>query len=272
MEMERPVLQVCLLRPRYPGNVGAVARAMKNFGFHRLVLVSNSDPRRLSEATWLAHGAEDVLERAQLCESLDAALRAADLVIGTTSRRGHRWREAVEPEVMAEILATGWAGRPVCLLFGPEDRGLSVEELSRCHWVVRLPTHTECPSMNLSHAVAVCCYVLGRTADRVRALPRSASPQEVRRFLSAVEGFLEDIGFSPDDGTQGRSARNRLTRFLIRARPGRAELMLLWKLLRRVERLLRCGLGSPRPGPAGNSRPGPPGSDPAGPPCARDRP
>jgi len=223
---------------------------MKNFGFHRLVLVSDRDPRRFPEAARLAHGAEDVLENARLTASLDDALGSVDLVIGTTSRRGHRWREALEPEEMAEILVAGWAARPVSLLFGPEDRGLSVEDFSRCQWVVRLPTHPDCPSMNLSHAVAVCCYVLGQRFGRDPAGARAptASPEEVRRFLSAQDAFLENIGFSPDDGTQGRNARSRLRRFLLRAEPGGLELNLLWKLLRQVERQLREKNDPPPPG------------------------
>ncbi len=265
MKMDRSRLHVCLVRPLYPGNVGAAARAMKNFGFHRLTLVSESDPRHVPEAAWLAHGAEDVLGQARLCATLDEAVGSAGLVIGTSSRRGRRSRETVDPEEMAAILASGWAGGPACLLFGPEDRGLSVQELSRCQWVVRLPTRAECPSMNLSHAVALCCYVLGRSLspEAGRPRPRASSPEDLRRFLAASGGFLQEIGFSLHDGTQGRNARNRLTRVLIRAAPGKTELMLLWKLLRQVERLLRAGGGSPRPGREGSSLPEPPGSAPA---------
>jgi len=239
-------LQVCLVHPRYPGNVGATARAMKNFGFRRLVLVSDRDPRRLPEAAWLAHGAEDVLGGARWVTRLEEALESVDLVIGTTSRRGRRWRDAVEPEEIGKILAAGWARRPVSLLFGPEDRGLSVEQFSRCRWVVRLPTHAACPSMNLSHAVAVCCYALGRCGQPGpgRAPDPAAPPEELRRFLHAVEGFLERTGFSSDDGLQGGNARSRLFRFLVRAAPEGQELKLLWKLLRRVEWHLRGSEGA----------------------------
>ena len=107
--------------------------------------------------------------------------------------------------------------------------------------MARIPSHRDQPSFNLSHAVAVCCYALGRGQGRDPAGARSpaTSPEEVRRFLSAMETFLESIEFSPDDGSQGRNARSRLRRFLIRAAPGRTELNLLWKMLRRVEWRLR---------------------------------
>jgi TrmH family RNA methyltransferase len=239
--METSDLRICLVRPRHPGNVGSVARAMKNFGFQRLDLVSDRDPRLSREASWLAHGAEDVLDQAHLHASLEAALDSVDLVIGTTSRWGHRWRESLEPEEMADLLAAGWDGRPVSVLFGPEDRGLSVENFSRCQWVVRLPTRPECPSMNLSHAVAVFCYALGRRMARDPSGARrpACSPEEIRAFLLESERFLEKIGFSPDDGLLGRNTLIRLRRFLIRAHPERAELRLLWKLIRHLEWRLR---------------------------------
>jgi len=235
-------IRIVLVRPRAPGNVGAAARAMKNFGFRRLLLVSDRDPRCSPEAFWLAHGAEDVLRNAPLHATLDDALGKVDLVVGTTSRRGNRWRDALDPEALADLLATGWDRKPVAVLFGPEDRGLSVDELARCPWVVRLPTHGRCPSMNLSHAVAVLCYALSRRGLQGagdRAGGAAAPPAEVRRFLSEFDRFVEAVGFSPQNRVRASRAMGRFRRFLMEARPGTSDLRFLWALLRHTERLVR---------------------------------
>ena len=104
-------LRILLVRPLYPGNVGSVARVMKNFGFRRLGIVSDLDPREEPEAFWMAHGARDVLEAASIHTDLDEALDSIDLVIGTTSRKGTRWREALEPEGLIDTLTAGWDWR-----------------------------------------------------------------------------------------------------------------------------------------------------------------
>ncbi len=238
-------VRILLVRPLYPGNVGSVARVMKNLGFRRLGIVSDQDPRNEPEAFWMAHGAEDVLESAILYPDLGAALRRVDLVIGTTSRRGARWREAIDPEGLIDILAAGWDWRTTALLFGPEDRGLPVKELSLCRWVLRIPTREECPSMNLSHAVGLVCYVLARgPSEGLQGTgPRTVSPVALRRFTEAAEAFLRATGFLAGDPSRDETAMRRLERLLVRASPDRSEMALLWALLRHVERDRRKGKG-----------------------------
>jgi TrmH family RNA methyltransferase len=231
-------VRILLVRPMYAGNVGSVARVMKNLGFQRLGIVSDQDPRKEPEAFWMAHGAEDVLEAATLYPDIEEALRPLGMIIGTTSRRGSRWREAIDPEGLVETLAAGWDWQPTAILFGPEDRGLPVRELARCRYVLRIPTREDCPSMNLSHAVGLVCYVLARgPVTGLKATgPRSASPAAMRRFTEEAEGFLEETGFLTGDSARDQSTLRRLERLLLRASPTRAEMALLWALLRHVER------------------------------------
>ena len=231
-------IRVLLVRPLYAGNVGSVARVMKNLGFRRLGIVSDRDPRSEPEAFWMAHGAEDVLEAATLYPDLDEALRPVDLVIGTTSRKGARWQAALEPEALADTLAAIWDWKPTAMLFGPEDRGLPVRELARCRWVVRIPTREQCPSMNVSHAVGVICYVLVR---RTASLPESGrsgavSPEEAQGFIEEAESLLKRTDFLGPDPTRNQAAMRRLQRLFVRASPDKSELALLWALLRHVER------------------------------------
>lgn len=230
-------VRVLLVRPLYPGNVGSVARVMKNLGFQRLGIVSDRDPRTEPEAFWMAHGAQDVLEAASIYAGLEEALRPVEMVIGTTSRKGARWREALEPEGLTETLTTGWDWRPTALLFGSEDRGLSVKELSCCRWVVRIPTREDCPSMNLSHAVGLICYILARgpVTGSNRSQPAAVFPEEMLRFTEEAEAFLKRTNFLTGDAARSRTALRRLERLLVRASPSKAELALLWALLRHVE-------------------------------------
>jgi TrmH family RNA methyltransferase len=185
----------------------------------------------------MAHRAEDVLRDATLYTNLEESLATAALVIGTTSRRGSRWREVMEPEGLAAMLTEGWDWRPTALLFGPEDRGLSVRELSRCHGVVRIPTRPGCPSLNLSHAVALLCYVLTRWPFRnpERDTGSTISPEELQSFIRALERFMEGTAFLDPKAKRRRTAVQRLQRLLVRASPTRAEMGLLWALLRHLE-------------------------------------
>jgi len=235
-------IRILLVRPLYAGNVGSAARVMKNLGFRRLGIVCDRDPRSEPEAFWMAHGAEDVLEAAALYPDLDEALRPAHLVIGTTSRKGARWQEALEPEALAETLAAGWDCKPTAILFGPEDRGLPVRELARCRWVVRIPTREDCPSMNVSHAVGVICYVLARrTSSSVpeSGKSRAVPPEETQRLIEEAESLLERSGFLGQDPSRNQAAMRRLQRLVVRASPNKAELALLWALLRHGEKRRR---------------------------------
>ncbi len=233
--------RVVLLRPLYPGNVGSVARVMKNLGFRRLSIVADRDPREAPEAAWMAHGARDVLEAATVHGELRSALDPGALLVGASSRRGRRWREVLDPESLAELAAQQAPGREVTLLFGPEDRGLSVEEISLCRWVVRIPTHPDCPSMNLSHAVGLVCYVLNRAQREGRPPPRTSRlvpPRQRGRFLEELEGWLRETGFFEGDA-RTHAAMRRLHRLLDRAAPDKAEMGLLWAVLHHLEGRLK---------------------------------
>ncbi len=156
-------LSLVLVRPKEDGNVGAAARAARNFGVSELVLV-NPRARLGEEARRRAMGGIAILRDARREEDLFTAVERSDLVIGTTDlafgRSTAYLRRTVSPERLGEIVAT--VEGSVALVFGPEDNGLSREELARCDLLVHVPARREFPTLNLSHAVAVVLYAVHR--------------------------------------------------------------------------------------------------------------
>lgn len=159
--------RVVLVRPRDPNNIGAVARAMKNFGFHDLWIVTPHPP------TWAevvsAVNASDVLENARVVTKLDEAVADRNFVVGTGDRtRADEAAPLFTPLELSRELAQ--ASYRLALVFGSEKHGLTNEDFSHCHRLLTIPTRPHCPSMNLGQSVAVCLYEL------VRAFPETAPP------------------------------------------------------------------------------------------------
>jgi TrmH family RNA methyltransferase len=172
-------VRVVLVNTRNPLNIGAAARAMSNFGFFHLRVVS---PYELAfREARSAVGASPILAAAEEFHSLAEAVADCTLVVGATAV-GHR--ELLHPvkrlEQAAPLIRKRLADSRVALLFGSEKRGLSNEDLSHCHWLLRIPTREEHRSMNLGQAVAVCLYELARDL-------RTAVPSEKRTAASAAD-------------------------------------------------------------------------------------
>jgi TrmH family RNA methyltransferase len=181
--------RVVLVRPRNPLNIGAAARAMANFGLHKLVVVAPFEPT-WQEARTAAVGAEQVIESARAVPSPLDAIGDTVLVVGTTTGS----RRSLDRDVLPLPELSGWLRRRkasgrAALLFGSERTGLSNEDLSLCHALVRIPTAADCPSMNLGQAVAVCAYELTRAGLIATRPPRLA----VRRSESANVESLERL-------------------------------------------------------------------------------
>jgi len=155
--------RVVLVRPRNPLNIGAAARALANFGLLEMAVVAPFEPT-WQEARTSAVGGEKVIAAARSVPTLEAAIGDANLVIGTTTGSGRiLGRELLPLPDLAMWLRRRRARGTAALLFGSEKTGLSNEDLSHCHALLRIPTTADCPSMNLGQAVAVCAYELART-------------------------------------------------------------------------------------------------------------
>ncbi|MGQ0535968.1 MAG: RNA methyltransferase [Methanobacteriota archaeon] len=211
-----PSYTVVLVEPRFPGNVGSVARAMANFGLDELVLVR---PCAFTDETWQrALHARPIVEKARVVASFREALEGVDVSVATTGivpgnpkRHG---RDLLPVAELAERVAPV-DGR-VGLVFGREDDGLRIEEIEAADLVVTVPTSADYPSMNLSHAAAVVFYELYRQTDRRVRPRREAARAEKERFYATFEELLDELGLP------GHRVEN--TRLAFRRVVGRATL------------------------------------------------
>jgi tRNA/rRNA methyltransferase len=150
-------LRVVLVAPRRGANVGAACRAIKNMGAGELVVVGGEYDA--GEARRTAVHAADVFDARRIAATFAEAVAPAALVVGTTSR-DKPWSIPVEEvgDVLAQVAGRGIDSAAIALVFGPEDRGLSNEELARCHRLAYVPTAGDYASLNLAQAVVVCLY------------------------------------------------------------------------------------------------------------------
>jgi tRNA/rRNA methyltransferase len=226
--------RIVLVRPRDPNNIGAVARAMKNFGFADLAVVA-SHPPVWSEIV-SAINATDVLTGARICGALDEAVADCNLVVGTTDRtRVEEKQNVYTPLDLNRDLAA--ADYDLALVFGSEKHGLTNEDLSRCHRVMSIPTQPNCPSMNLGQAVAVCCYELIRDAAQAAIVPRPAEAATARATEAAMQLSLEVlklIDFVLPGNEPGLTRRLRGS--LLRLNPTKYDIEMLCGILSRIKR------------------------------------
>ena len=180
---ERDGLRVVLVRSRNPLNIGAVARAMANFGFLHLRVVEPYDVGFREARS--AVDAEPVLEAAEECASVADAIADCALVVGTAEGSGRNPEEPLErlETVAAEMVESLRGQAKVAVLFGSEKTGLSNQDLSHCQRVLRIPTESDQPSMNLGQAVAVVLYELVR--QREPKAGREPGPEPAAGMASA---------------------------------------------------------------------------------------
>ncbi len=161
--MRRDPLQnisIVLVRSQSAGNIGSACRAMKNMGLSSLILVAPEEDPLSLEARMMATSAKDVLEKARICQTLGEALLGFRWIVATSARRGKNRGPFISPrEISPEIIDHAWS-IPVAIIFGPEDHGLSNEELAPCHALISVPTHRRLSSLNLAQAVMLVGYEL----------------------------------------------------------------------------------------------------------------
>lgn len=221
-------IRIVLLETSHPGNLGAVARAMKVMGLADLVLV-NPKCEIDDEALARASGAVDVLAAARICASLDEALADTVLAAACTSRRRDLPHPAFTPRQAApELLNTALAG-PVAVVFGSETFGLSNEQLMKCRWLLNIPSNPDYASLNLGAAVQVLAYELRCTQDdATMALPEFelASSEAVEGLLAETERVLVATGFL--DPSHPKRLMPRLRRFFAKAGLEKEE-VAIWR-------------------------------------------
>lgn len=234
-------IRIVLVETTHPGNIGAVARAMKTMGIGSLYLVK---PKIFpsAESTARASGADDILEQARVCDDLVRALVGCRLVVGTSARRRTvEWPELAPRQSALRMLAEAARG-PVALVFGRESSGLSNSELERCHFLAHIPTNPDFSSLNIAAAVQLFVYELYQLA--LADVPAEAIEGREVAAAEALEGLhqhmaqaLVEIGFA--DPQQSKKLMRRLRRLFNRARPDSDELNILRGILSTTQNLAR---------------------------------
>jgi TrmH family RNA methyltransferase len=193
-------LRLVLLRPRVPENLGAVARAMKNFGLSDWVVVA-PEANDEAAARRLAVQSEDRLAARKSANSLDEAVAGCAWVVGTSSRRPRGARRYSPREFAEEAVARA---APVALVFGDERSGLTNEEIERCHALSSVPADESQPSLNLAQAVLLYAWeyrqaVLAREERPRGALPIAADDAELERLGALLRSVLKTSGFLQEE-------------------------------------------------------------------------
>lgn len=232
-----PSVAVVLVNPLYGGNLGSVARVMANFGLERLVLV-NPAPGALADPKLepMARTAVGLVRNARVCTGLGEALDDVELALGFSTRLGRLRRDVVELRPAVEQMASQSGGARVAAVFGPEDRGLSTEDLDLCHWLVRIPTHPGLASLNLAQAVGLFCYEVSE--QRRRELPRGedrrlATVGELEGFYGHFERVLLAVGFIEEKSPA--RMMNHLRRIFSRRQPEPRDVRILRGVLSKIE-------------------------------------
>jgi len=234
-------LQVVLVRPENPANIGQVARAMKNFGFLKLTMVGSTQ-HLAREAFTLGWHAKDILENAPTFDSLHDAVKNNALVVGMTRRNGRYRGEPLSILKVADRMVEMMAEQEIALVFGNEKNGLSNEELSACHEMAAIPTVGDYQSLNLSHAVVVTLFTILNKTNESNALVTKperffATPSEIRELMSHFQQVLRLLGYhqSPKEGLLERTLGN-IGRLFQKASLEKREFQLFNAFLARIEK------------------------------------
>ncbi|ABC31168.1 rRNA methylase [Hahella chejuensis KCTC 2396] len=246
-------VRIVLVNTSHPGNIGATARVMKNMRLSRLVLV---EPDRFpdDDATSRASGALDVLGSAQVVASLEEAIDGCVLVVGTSARgRSIPWPVRNPRDLADDVYDRVATTRgDVAIVFGREERGLTNDELQRCHLHVHIPSNPDYSSLNVAMAAQVICYELHmrwlleneENQSYIQRLDgpgdagwdvEAATADEIERYLAHLEQTLVDIEFH--DPENPRQLMSRLRRLYQRARLDKMEINILRGILRSTQKM-----------------------------------
>lgn len=197
-------LYFVLVAPARPANVGAAARAMKTMGFDAMRLVA-SRVHEEEEASWVAHGAQEILTQAEAFDTLPEALADMDLVIATTARERGRYQHYLTPGEIREQIRSKPSLNKVAIVFGCEESGLSNEQLAEVDLISYLPLKVSYPSLNLGQAIMLYAYELSQLVDELNADGAAAVAEnfdnagQVRVLKSKTAELLGELGVSQDE-------------------------------------------------------------------------
>ena len=234
-------IAIVLVRPQFAGNIGSVSRAMRNMGLSRLILVLPAQDPLSPEARMMATSARDILEKAEVFSSLEDALAGFRWIAGTSARKGRNRGPFISPRELCPEIIVHARSIPVAILFGPEDKGLTNEELAPCQALISMPTHENLPSLNLAQAVMILCYELhmATLANQVGGPSgpglslKLAEFQRVEGMYTHLEDLLLRIGFL--DPKNPKRIMHTLRRIFGRANLSDRDVAILRGIFRQLE-------------------------------------
>jgi tRNA/rRNA methyltransferase len=189
-------IRIVLVRPRGSGNIGSIARVMKNFGASELATVGKARTRSFWARAMAVHG-RDILADAKFYPTIRQAIADCTLVVGTTCRAGLYRKHSQTPRDLApEIVAAARTGK-VAIVFGPEDHGLSNKDLEHCQLLITIPTHPDYQSLNVAQAAVICLYETYIASLTQAAKPNieRAEAEDIERLFDRMRRTLLKIGF-----------------------------------------------------------------------------
>ena len=226
-------IRIVLVEPQVPGNVGSVARAMKNMGLTRLVLV-NPWFFNHPQAQYMAHGSEEILDNAVVVDELREAVAGSVLTVGTSQRKRHNTPFINPAHAAVEILECSSIGF-VSILFGREDKGLTNDELSCCQLLIRIPSSKAQPSLNLSQAVMVIAYEIFSTVFSSGKLSLDLAPaEELDRMYEHLKKSLTTLGLK--QWNNGNNYMKSLRRVFSRTKLERRDVSTIHKLCGEIDK------------------------------------
>jgi len=234
-------VQIVLVETSHPGNIGSVARAMKNMGLSRLILIN---PKKFphDEATALAGNASDVLEKAKIFSSIEEAVKNSKIIFATSAReRTIEWPVASAKDAAQEINQLAAEGLEVSILFGREDRGLTNEELQLSNKHLIIPAHPEYPVLNIAMSTQVVCYELYQASQHEPIGPWQDFPEySAEELTHLIEHFNETVfNLKLIDPANPKQILTRMERMFRRLYPDQMEGNFLRGFLKAVNKQIK---------------------------------
>ena len=198
-------IRIVLVEPQSSGNIGSVCRVLMNMGITDLAVINPHDRHDWDEAKRLACHADNLLDARKTFQTLEEALADCTVVAGTSARTGmHRDHAGLPREIAPIIIDSAAAGHKCALVFGREDTGLTTEELSACTHIINIPSSEIYRSLNLSHAVMVCCYELFQFAEGPSYRPprersSEATGEARKRMFDTWQNMMLETGYCKKD-------------------------------------------------------------------------
>ena len=235
-------VKVVLVGTTHPGNIGAAARAIKNMGIFNLALVKPKEfPSDI--AIYRSKAAKDILENAEMYESLEDAIAGCKLVVGTSARaRSVPW-PVFNPRDAAEEMSKISKQGNVAIVFGREDRGLTNDELGLCNFHVHIPSDPKYSSLNLSQAVQILAYEIRLAYSRDEVISEVkwdvdlANNEQTERLIDHMEELMQDVEFY--DVENPRKLLLRVRRFFKRSKIDVMEANIFRGLFSAIQKRLK---------------------------------